>query len=129
MQTQIVHERTKGALEGTVSFLETVKVLRDLEVERYYADLVRMEKVFYARNGESCIERLPVSDLPGLADVFDPEALKTTLLEVQHRRIDYPEFLRRSLRAGCTSYVVYIDGSFTVYFGRKGETFIEPIPQ
>lgn len=128
MQTQVIHDHIKGALEGRTSFLATVKALIGIEVERYYTDLVRMEKVFYAKNGESCIERLPISARPELAEAFDSDALKATLVEVQHRRIDYPEFLRRSLRAGCTSYVVYIDGLFTVYFGRKGETLVEPIP-
>lgn len=128
MQTQLIHQHIVGALEGRTSFLETVRMLRSIEVERYYADLVRMEKVFYAKSGETYIERLPLPEQPALATTFDVDALEATLREVQNRRIDYPEFLRRSLRAGCANYVVYVDGGTAVYFGRNGETLVEPLP-
>lgn len=128
MQTRIIHDCTRGALEGRTSFLDTVKALRAIAVERYYADLVRLEKVFYARDGETTIERLPISDVPQVADAFDEAGLIATLRSVQQRQIDYPEFLRQSLRAGCVSYVVYLDGGMTAYFGRRGETYIEKFP-
>lgn len=128
MQTQIIHDCTRGALEGRTSFLDTVKALRAIAVERYNADLVRMEKVFYARNGETTIERLPIADRPLLAEAFDEAGLIAALRSVQQRPIDYPEFLRQSLRAGCVNYVVNLDGGFTAYFGRRGETYIEKFP-
>lgn len=128
MQTRIIHDCTRGALEGRTSFLDTVKALRAIGVERYYADLVRMEKVFYARNGETTIERLAIADQPPLGEGFDEAGLIAALRSVQQRQSDYPEFLRQSLRSGCVSYVVYLDGGFTAYFGRRGETYVEKFP-
>lgn len=128
MNSKIIHECTKGALEGKISFPETVKKLMGIHIERYYADLVRLEKVFYANNGETYIERLSFADCPFLAEQFDEESINAAIRSIQQNQIDYPEFLRRIIAGGCTSYVVYIDGRFASYFGRKGECYIEKFP-
>ncbi|KTD03233.1 DUF1398 family protein [Fluoribacter gormanii] len=128
MNSKIIHECTIGALEGRVSFPETVKKLIDINIERYHADLVRLEKVFYANNGETYIERLSFADCPCLTEQFDAETINAAIRSIQHNEIDYPEFLRRIIAGGCASYVVWIDGQFASYFGRKGECHIEKFP-
>jgi len=128
MNSKIIHECTKGALEGRVSFPETVQQLMSISIERYYADLVRLEKVFYAENGETYIERLSFTDCPSLAGQFDEECINAAIGSIQQKQIDYPEFLRRIIAGGCASYVVYIDGRFASYHGRKGECHIEKFP-
>ena len=128
MNTKVIHECTTGALEGKTTFPQTVKKLVEIEVERYYADLIRMEKVFYAKNGETCIERLPIASCPPLADRFDEEGVKGSIRQIQQDQIGYAEFLRQIVGHGAASYTVYIDGRLAAYHGRRGECYIEKFP-
>ncbi len=128
MDTKVIHECTTGALAGKVSFPDTVKQLISIGVERYCADLTRMEKVFYAKNHETALERLPVPNSPVVAEQFDEKGVLTAIRAIQQKQIDYPEFLRLIMAGGCASYTVFIDGRHAAYYGRKGECYVEHFP-
>lgn len=125
MKTDVIHACTNGALEGKVTFPETVRRLGEIGIERYHADLVRMEKVFYGNDDQTAIERLPVQNTPAVAGRFDEKGVQATVGEIQQGRIDYPEFLRRIMAHGTASYTIFIDGGYAVYHGRRGEHYIE----
>ena len=90
MDKNTLHDCFHSALNGGMSFPETVVKMAATGVERYYADLVALEKTHYSADGEIHREKIPV--------------------DVQQGRLGYAEFLRRIMRAGTTDYAVYIAG-------------------
>jgi len=120
MNTEIIHKYDQGALDGHVSFSDTLRNLDSIGVERYYT--------YYSRNGETHVERLQFPDVPRLADRFDVDGNVKAIQAIQRQEIDYPEFLRRIISSGTTSYFVFVDGGCVAYYGRRGECHIEPFP-
>ncbi len=49
------------ALDGKMSFPETVRQMKETGVERYYADLVTLQKIHYSPSGEVMTEPMPRS--------------------------------------------------------------------
>jgi uncharacterized protein YbcV (DUF1398 family) len=128
MDTTIAHACKQGSLDGTMTFPDVVERLQGGGVERYYADLVRRETVYYGVDGEAHGEALPLSGLPSVADAFDEVGVRAALSAVQQGQIRYPEFLRRIMAAGTASYTVFIEGRKTVYSGRHGDSYLEAFP-
>ncbi len=128
MDTLILDECTQGALNGVTTFPETLMKIGPIGVERYYADLVRMEKTFYFKDGRTYVVRLPVAGMPALAREFDAVSVAKTIKTIQRGEIDYQEFLRLVVAAGCTAYAVFLDGRHAAYYGRGGEVYIERFP-
>ncbi len=128
MRANVIHESTSASLEGRIAFPQVVANLSKIGIERYHADLVRKEKVFYAKDGETFIERLVFSDAPEVAPEFRGDEVQATVKTIQRGEIQYQEFLRRVMRAGTSAYDVFIDGRHAVYYGRKGETYVENFP-
>lgn len=128
MNTEITSECLNLALQGKISFPETVKRLAATGVERYRADLVRMEKTHYGINGENHVEQFTIGNAPEIAGEFSAQNVKQALTGIQQGAIDYPEFLRRIMSAGVTEYSVWLRGAKAIYFGRTGDFYIEPFP-
>lgn len=128
MQAAVLHECVRLAFEDRMTFPETVKRLLGDGVERYRADLVRLEKTYYAPDGQTHVERLPLTDTPAIAEQLSTDGVKDALLAIQSRKIDYPEFLRRIMAAGTTTYSVYLLGKRAIYFGRLGDFHVEHFP-
>lgn len=128
MEAQVIHTSTVKAIEGKITFPEVVKQLMQIGIERYHADLVRMEKVFYKHDGQTYLERLPVSDMPEVSPSFDAALVQAAIVSIQKQEIHYPEFLRRVKRAGASAYDVFLDGRQAIYYGRKGEMHVEKFP-
>jgi uncharacterized protein YbcV (DUF1398 family) len=128
MDTTVAHACKQGSLDGTLTFPQVVARLQGGGVERYYADLVRRETVYYGVDGDAHGEALPLSGLPAVADAFDEAGVRTALAAVQQGRIRYPEFLQRIMAAGTASYTVFIQGRTVVYSGRHGDAYVEAFP-
>jgi uncharacterized protein YbcV (DUF1398 family) len=119
---------TQGSDAGTMSFPEVLGRLQEAGVERYLADLVRGEKTYYRIDGASCVVAgKQVGNAPSPS--FNPAGIEAAIRASQARSIDYGEFCRRAVAAGCVGYVVSLAGRRAVYFGRTGETYVEPFPQ
>lgn len=129
MRTDVIHACITGSLDGSLTFPESVQRLAAIGIERYYADLVRMETVFYGSDGQTAIERLTVQDVPAIAGGFNEDGVRETVKTIQRKMIDYPEFLRRIMAHGSTGYTIFIGGEHAVYHGRKGENYVERFPQ
>ena len=63
-----------------------------------------------------------------VADVFDAEAVRASIRGAQRGEVRYPEFVQRTVAAGCVGYIVWITGRHVRYFGRRGEDHVEPFP-
>lgn len=129
MDTSILHDCLFAALDGRLPFPESVKRMTAAGVERYRADLVRLEKLHYAADGETHLERIPLDRAPAVAAEFSESEVKSAVVDIQHARIQYPEFLRRIMRAGVTDYTVSIVGRRAAYSGRSGDFYVERFPE
>ena len=124
----VARECGRLSMAGAIDFPEVVRRLGAAGVERYRADLAAMGKRYYTADGQACDEPLPLPDPPPVADAFSGPAVVEALRAVQGRAIDYPEFLRRVMRAGVVAYEVYLSGRRAIYLGRRGEFHVETFP-
>ena len=115
------------SIRGGISFPEVVRALQEAGVERYHADFSRDEKTFYTAEGDSHVTPLGVPAEP-ISAAFDAAAVEAAIRHSQRGEISYPGFLRRIMAAGCVGYFVQIAGRRALYFGRNGETHLEPFP-
>lgn len=124
----VIHECTKLSMEGKISFPEVVKRLSEVGVERYHADLARLEKTSYIGADRTEQHELPLDAPPPIGESFSEEGVRQALLAVQQSQIDYPEFLRRIMTAGTAGYMVFLQGRKAIYFGRHGDFWVERFP-
>lgn len=97
-------------------------------VERYCADLVTFQKIIYSADGHNHTVALPLTNPPAIAQDFSAPAVVDAILAIQKGQIDYPEFLRRIMKAGTVFYDVFIQGGKTIYVGRNGDFHVETFP-
>jgi len=128
MDPKVLKECEALAFENKLPFPGVVKRLMETGVERYCADLVRLEKFYYAASGENLTEKIPLKDAPAIGISFLVDQVKETVKTIQQGKIDYPEFLRRIMKAGVVYYDVFIDGRRVIYTGRNGDFHIEYFP-
>ena len=118
---------THGSDNGSLTFPQVLGKLQEAGVERYLVDLVRGDRTYYRADGKSCVvSGSPIGLSPAAA--FDAAGVEAAIRASQARAIDYGEFCRRVVDAGCVGYVVSLLGRRAVYFGRTGETHVEPFP-
>jgi uncharacterized protein YbcV (DUF1398 family) len=121
INVNIINECTNRKLP----FPEVIRHLSEIGIERYYTDLVRMEKTYYSHSGESYVEHLSIENLPALANSFDEVKVIEAIRAIQKAQIDYHTFIKNIIAAGTASYTVYLDGKQVIYVGRKGESHTE----
>lgn len=123
----VIEACVAGSWQGTLPFPEVVGRLAAAGVERYHVDYARHECTHYLASGESLV--IPVEHPPTpIAAVFSAAGVEAAIRASQRGEIDYPEFLRRTLAAGCVGYFVQLTGRRALYFGRLGEVHVEPFP-
>jgi len=123
----VMHECARLTDSGRITFPEVVRKLTRVGVERYHTDLCVQEHVYYMPNGETHTEPMDLPNWP-IAKDFNETWIILALQAIQKGEIQYLEFLRRILLAGCVGYFVLLEGRKVQYFGRKGEIHTEPIP-
>ena len=126
--TQAVMDECTRASDGErITFPEVVKKLMQSGVERYHADLIRAEKIYYLPSGES--HRTPCAAVTGEAPKdFSAARVEAAVRAIQRKEIGYHEFCERIAAAGCVGYVVSLVGRRAVYYGRGFDTYVEPFP-
>jgi uncharacterized protein YbcV (DUF1398 family) len=123
----VIAECTRASDEERITFPQVVGRLMEAGVERYHADLVRNEKIYYMPDGES--ELTPCHAL-GVAPAqeFAAPGVDAAVRSIQRGEIQYREFCARIAEAGCVGYVVSMSGRRAVYYGRSGEMHVEIFP-
>jgi uncharacterized protein YbcV (DUF1398 family) len=122
-----MQECTDASDQERISFGEVVMKLMQAGVERYHADLLRAEKIYYLPSGES--HRVPAAHLNAPpAPAFAAEGVAAAVRAIQHEKIQYREFCERIAQAGCVGYMVSMTGRRAVYYGRTGDSYVEPFP-
>ncbi len=128
MEAKVLKECETLAFEGKLSFPEVVRRLAATGVERYCADLVRLEKYYYSAGGQTLVERMPLTGAPKIGGAFIQAQVQDAIRTIQQGKIDYPEFLRRIMSAGVVYYDVFIGGRRAIYTGRDGDFHVEHFP-
>jgi uncharacterized protein YbcV (DUF1398 family) len=124
---QVMQECTDGSDQERLSFPEVVTKLMQAGVERYHADLPRAEKVYYLPSGESLrVAAAPVNTTAPAA--FAADGVAAAVRAIQQKQIEYREFCERIAQAGCVGYMVSLAGRRAVYYGRTGDSYVEPFP-
>jgi uncharacterized protein YbcV (DUF1398 family) len=125
--TRIMQECTDASDQERISFPEVVAKLTQAGVERYHADLLRAERIYYLPSGES--QRLPAVKVEARpAATFTADGVAAAVRAIQQQKIRYREFCERIAQAGCVGYIVSLAGRRAVYYGRTGESYVEPFP-
>jgi uncharacterized protein YbcV (DUF1398 family) len=104
LNASVILECTRLAFLDQMTFPQSLAELNKIGVERYVADLVRMEKTHYSACGDSLTDPQPLADAPEIAEPFSADAVVAALRAIQQKKIDYPQFLRQIMSAGCVLY-------------------------
>ncbi|MBL8631415.1 MAG: DUF1398 family protein [Rhodospirillaceae bacterium] len=123
----VVTECTQGSDQERITFPEVVGKLMAAGVERYRADLIRSEKVYYMPDGTTVVT--PAHETPQPAVAFSAPGVEAAVRAIQSGAIKYREFCARIAAAGCVDYLVSITGACAIYYGRTGACHIEPFPK
>ena len=124
---KVVQECTDASDQERVTFPEVVAKLAGAGIERYHADLLRAEKIYYLPSGESQrVQAAPITAVPPAA--FTADGVAAAVLAIQLQQIKYREFCERIAEAGCVGYFVSLAGRRAVYYGRTGDSYVEPFP-
>lgn len=123
-----INRSLTASFDGTLTFPQIVDLLLSCDIERYYADLVRLSKTYYAGSGDTTSHELPLHDRPPIAERFSAPDVVAALRANQHGEIDYSEFLRRIMRAGTAAYLVFLESRQAIYLGRHGDVYVEHFP-
>lgn len=126
-RTQIIQGCAQGALTGELTFPEIVGRLAGIGVERYHADYSRQEISYYFASGESLVVASSHSS-HATAVEFSPSAVEAAVRQSQRNEHTYPDFIRKTMAAGCVGYFVQIAGRRAIYFGRNGDMHVEYFP-
>lgn len=123
----VIEECTRLSFNDA-GFPEVIQRLGATGVERYTADLVRLEKTYYGISGDTAADALPLENPPAIGGGFVEAEVRQAIAASQKREIGYAEFLRRVMAAGTVSYMVFLTGRRAVYFGRNGDFHVERFP-
>jgi uncharacterized protein YbcV (DUF1398 family) len=127
MNESIVKEMTRRSFAGDIKFPEVVRQLAEAGVERYLMDFATRMKITVGTDG-SAYTYVYTFDGGQIGDAFDETGVVSALRATQRGEIQYQEFLRAVMKAGCTGYAVMITGRRALYFGRRGEVYVEVFP-
>lgn len=128
MNTEIIAEAARAALDGTMAFPEIVRRLIETGVEYYHVDYVARRKTFYSAAGDTVITPIPYEGLPAVAAEFNGPALRAAILDSQRHGQPYRDFTRRAMEAGVQGYIAFLRGQRVTYWGRGGDQHTEWFP-
>jgi uncharacterized protein YbcV (DUF1398 family) len=124
---EVMEQCARDSYAGTISFGAVVGRLMEAGVESYHADYRLPATTYYLPTGETHMIALHAPDVE-IPPAFDGAALQAVIRGAQRGEVKYPEFVQRSMAAGCVGYIVWIAGRYVTYFGRRGEIHMEPFP-
>jgi uncharacterized protein YbcV (DUF1398 family) len=110
-----------------MTFPQVVMALMQAGVERYHTDLCRAEKIYYLPDGRSyLVGAEAVHGTP--SQHFSADGVAAAVHTIQAGKLSYAQFCEAIVAAGCVGYIVSLAGRRAVYYGRTGETYVEPFP-
>lgn len=128
-QIAVAKKCFKGAESGQMAFPEVITALTEAGFDGYLVDYRRNITTYYLSDGNSTAFEMD-ADGAGVAEAFQPEAMKAAIREAQTNApgYTYRGFCRKAKTAGCAGYLVSLPGRRVLYFGRTGDTHTEHMP-
>jgi len=126
-QIEVLTSCCAASQSGALTFPEIVGRLAEAGVERYHADYSRGEITYYLPDGDSLVVPSPHAAQATGAE-FSASAVEAAVRQSQRNEHTYPDFVRKTMAAGCVGYFVQIAGRQAIYFGRNGESHVERFP-
>ena len=96
-------------------------------MERYHVDYTRQESTYYTTDGDSLVVAAP-HEPTATAGAFSASAVEAAVRQSQRGGRTYPEFVCKTMAAGCVGYFVQITGRRVLYLGRTGDCHVEWFP-
>ncbi|MBB3773952.1 uncharacterized protein YbcV (DUF1398 family) [Angulomicrobium tetraedrale] len=126
--TRIAQTTIDGSESDTISFPESVALLRDAGFDGYAVDLRAGTRIFYRPNGEAIT--LEAATSRPVAARFDAPSVRDAIREAQEKvpGYTYRGFCAKVAAAGCAFYLVSFPGQRVLYVARSGETHTEYFP-
>lgn len=124
----VVKECKKLSFGQKNAFPEVLKKLTEVGIQRYYADLVRLENTYYGKGLVTYRDQLPLDGAKDIEEDFSQEGIRNAIASSQRGEIDFPTFLHQAMKSGIVSYTVFINGAQVHYCGRKGDVWVEKFP-
>lgn len=124
--SDVITELAQRSHRGELGFGELVPLLAGLGVEAYHADYRRAETTYYLGGDRTHVVALKSEG--EVAAEFSADGVREAVRGAQRGDVVYPEFVRRTLQAGCVGYFVWISGRRVDYHGRRGEVVSEVFP-
>ena len=128
LDRHVLEECETLSFNGQATFPEVVRRLAGAGVERYCADLVKLEKYYYSVEGQSEVVTMPFQYAPAIGLEWSINKIRAAIRDIQKGDIEYPEFLKRIMSAGVVYYDVFIHGKKAIYTGRNGDFHVENFP-
>jgi len=128
MNTEVVTEAARAALEGSTPFPDIVRRLVETGVEYYHVDYVALQKRFYSAAGGVVTTPISYEGLPPVAADFNAAGLRAAILDSQRHGQHYRDFTRRAMGAGVQGYIAFLRGLRVTYWGRGGDQHTEWFP-
>jgi uncharacterized protein YbcV (DUF1398 family) len=128
MNTEIVTEAARAALDGSIPFPEVVRRLMETGVEYYHVDYAGLQKRFYSAAGDVVTTPISYEGLPRIAADFNAAGLRAAILDSQRHGQHYRDFTRRAMEAGVQGYIAFLRGLRVTYWGRGGDQHTEWFP-
>jgi uncharacterized protein YbcV (DUF1398 family) len=123
----IIEQSVADCYAGRSNFGQHVAHVAQLGVESYRVDYRQRSSTYFLVTDEHHTVEVECPSVT-IPQAFDAAAVIASIRGAQQGAVKYPEFLERTMRAGCVGYVVWIAGRHVVYFGRHGETHVERFP-
>ena len=125
----VVQACLDDAATNAMTFPQIVGRLIEAGFESYTVDFRRGVATYYRPDGESVELPSPHAHMH-VGEVFNAAAMQTAIGEAQRLApgYTYEGFCAKVTAAGCAGYMVSFLGRRAVYFGRTGETHVEPFP-
>lgn len=126
-QTQVMQGCARGALSGEFAFPEILARLALIGVERHHVDYSRQEITYYLADGDSLVVAT-LHPTHAIAVGFSASVVEAAVRQSQRNEHTCPDFIRKTMAAGCVGYFVQITGRRVIYFGRDGDSHVEYFP-
>jgi uncharacterized protein YbcV (DUF1398 family) len=127
MNYEVAKEYAVLSDEEKITFPQVIHKLLDADIELYYTDLLSSNKTYYSKNTAYTVECSQKHKK--VADIFNAQEVVSAIRQAQSGEIQYQEFLQKIMDAGVIGCLAFIKGRRVIYFGRRGEQYIEDFPK
>lgn len=128
MDSRLIAQATRAALDGSLPFPQIVASLINAGVEYYHVDYVGRSFTYYDGADGRVVTAMEFEQLPPVAAEFDVAALRAAILDSQQNGQKFRDFTHRAMRAGVQGYYAFLRGRRVTYFGRTGDQHVEWFP-